>query len=234
MIDHIHGAAAQTWHLRSALRIGEERRATRALAIECIYLTAPGRIERAQALARDVLLRARRLEDPYLIGIAHMASAGVSHFSGRARKAVDSWVEADRMFSITTEAIEWERVTVRYFLCLSRVALGNFDDVEVATVRAIEEAERRNDVYSRTMFRCIPHTWRLLRWGESERARTDLATALDGWPNDKYYMAHFVQLYGSLLVELYDRRRGRCAGHVGRGTTEFAPADDLAYALGAQ
>jgi len=209
MIDHIQGAAVQIWHLRDALRVGEERRATRALAIECVYLTAPGHIDKAQELARDVLLRARRLEDPYLTGIAHMASAGANFFSGRARAAVHHCLEAERSFAGTSEAVEWERVTMRYFSCLSHAALGSFDDVEATTVRAIEEAQRHDDVYSRTLFGCIPQTWRLLRWGESERARKELATVLDGWPDDDYYMAHYLHLFAQLLIELYDGQGAR-------------------------
>ena len=204
MIDHIHGAAAQTWHLRNALRVGEPRRATRALAIESVYLSAPGNTEKAQALARDVLLRARQLDDPYLMGIGHMAAAGAHYFAGRNRASVHGWIDAEHMLSATHEAVEWERMTVRYFLALAHVGLGNFDDVETVTVRGLEDAERHDDTYSRTMLGCIPNTWRLLRWGDSERARKHLDTVLDGWPDDTHYMAHYVHLFARVLVELYE------------------------------
>src|SRR5690606_38184582 len=74
MTDSLRGTMIQVQHLHAALRHGDEHRICRALAVETAYMGSLGRrqAQRAQAMGQDVLLRARRLDDAYLIGLGHL------------------------------------------------------------------------------------------------------------------------------------------------------------------
>jgi eukaryotic-like serine/threonine-protein kinase len=205
MIDHLRGADMQTRHLLTALKLGEERTACRALAIEAVFRSAAGgRFARsAEVLSQEVELRARKLGDPALLGIAHLAVGASAMFSGRYRASAAAFGEAERVFTAECVGVEWERVTARYFLCSARLQLGDFDDAAKATKQFVDEAERRNDNYARNLFKTQPSTWRSLQLDEPDQAREALATALAGWPPGTFYTAHYFELIARTIVLLY-------------------------------
>ncbi len=215
MIDHLRGAAAQTHHLRTALEVGEERRVCRALAIESVYLGASGGRDerRAQEFGRDAILQAKRLDDPYLLGIAQMTYGGMQLFSGMPRKGVAALLEAGPLLSQSRQSHQWEGVTARYFLALSQIALGQLRAASSTTARALDEAERGNDVYARAIFKCLPATWDMLRRGADRAAMRQVKDALRDWPEDKFYVEHYLQAYSRALVHLY-RGEGMLAAQV--------------------
>ncbi len=205
MIDHLRGADIQTRHLLTALKLGEERTACRALAIEAVFRAAAGgRFARsADTLSQDIELRARRLGDPTLLGIAQLAVGASALFNGRYRAAATGFGEAERIFTHECVGVEWERVTARYFLCSARLQLGDFDDAAKATKQFCDEAERRNDAYARNLFKTQPTAWRHLQLDEPEEARQALSTALAGWPPGTFYTAHYLELITRAIVLLY-------------------------------
>ncbi|MEM9487899.1 MAG: AAA family ATPase, partial [Myxococcota bacterium] len=205
MIDYLRGAAVQNRHTLAALKSGDEHRICRALAIEYTYLGVAGgrRVARADALADAVLDLARRLDDSYLLGIVAMARGITLFYTGRSHQAVAVLSECDALLSGSKRAVEWERVTGRYMLSRAQIAVGDLAGAGHTAERYVEDAERRNDVYARTMFLCIPGTWSLLGQDRPERAGRALDSAVNGWPGDAYYIAHYVQAYGRVLVQLY-------------------------------
>lgn len=203
-IDHLRGAAMQTYHLAQALRLGEERRICRAFAVEAAYLSSrPGGRKAALELGDDTLKLARRLDDMYLIGVTQMLRGGLMFFSGEASRAIEILRESEQSMSQAHEAVEWERVTGRYLLSLSQVAVGDFAGAARTANRYTAEAERRNDVYARSLFMGIPTTWWLLCQNRPDAAERNLSTLLRGWPEDTYYVAHYIDAYARILVHLY-------------------------------
>jgi len=208
MIDHVRGADLQTRHLLQALKYGEKRRVCRAMAIEVVFRAASGGRSQRKALtmSRDVEAFARRLGEPYLLGVAKLGVGAANFFGARARPAADAFREAERIFSTDVSGAEWERVTARFFLCNSQVGLGELDQVASSAKRFLDEAERRNDVYSTTMFRTQPSTWRWLLADQPEKAMEEANLALEGWPSDKFYMVHHLSNVSKAIVMLYQHR----------------------------
>jgi serine/threonine protein kinase/tetratricopeptide (TPR) repeat protein len=204
MIDHIRGADVQTRHLLSALDAGEERAVVRALAIEAVFRASFGgsQMRDAEEISRDVELKARRLGDPQLVGWAHMANGATAVFSGRYRAAASAFSEGQRIFQDIIGA-GWERNTARFFYLTARNILGDWNESSRVTTRYIEEAERRNDLYARALFKTQPNAWRCLRDDDPDTALRDLDTVLEGWPPDTFYTAHFLELVTRVIVLMY-------------------------------
>ncbi|HUH03464.1 MAG TPA: protein kinase [Kofleriaceae bacterium] len=205
MIDHVRGADLQTRHLLQALRFGEERRVCRALAIEAVYRAAAGgrNARRAQELSREVELMARRLGDPYLISIALLAVGASAFFGARPRAAVAAFEKAEHLLSSECVGADWERVTARFFICNAQIQLGDLDAVGRAAIRFTEEAERKNDVYTRNLFKTQPTTWYHLLRDEPDAAQQAADEALAGWPDNAYYIAHHLVGVSGGIIALY-------------------------------
>ncbi len=205
MVDHLRGAALQTRHLHAALDVGEERRVSRALAIEVAYLIAVGgkRSRRGLQLARDLLERADRRNDRFLRGVVLMAEGGGHLFAGRPAEATGSLARAEDALTGVAENAEWERVTARYFLALAQRLAGDYRGMAETTRRSLDIADRRSDLYAGIFFRCIPSTAVHLRADAPEEATRGLDRALDGWPEHPYTTGHYLHAFSRSLVDLY-------------------------------
>jgi tetratricopeptide (TPR) repeat protein len=204
MIDHMRGAELAARSLQAALDAGEERAACRALAIEAVFRASFGgrQMKKAEAISRDVELKARQLGDDTLIGFAQLAIGATFTFSGRYRPAAQAFADAERAFS-TGVGVDWEKITARYFYVTALIATGDFQGAAESTARFVEEAERRNDLYARNLFKTQPVVWSLLREDHVDDAEREVAGALDGWPRDTFFTAHYFELLGRVIVHHY-------------------------------
>ncbi len=216
MIDHIRGADFQTRHLLGALRLGEERRVCRALAIEVVFRSSEGKGDRTRTerLFESCVAMARALDDPYLRGVAELARGARAFFGMRFRPAAEAFTAADRVFTSECVGTHWEQVTARYMMLEASIWSGELEEVARRADAFIEEAERQRDVYARSMFRCEAHTWSLLQRDEPERALLDLQSALDGWPKHEMYVAHLMGLSGKSAALLYAGRPGEVLAEI--------------------
>ena len=99
--------------------------------------------------------------------------------------------------------VEWERITARFFATYARLSMGEFHDWGPQVERSIEVADRRNDIYARSLFKTHPNTWRLLALDQPDEAARQLSSALDGWPRDGFYMAHFLEMTSRATILIY-------------------------------
>lgn len=206
-IDHLRGAVLQSYHLAGALKLGEERRVQRALAVEAAFTSSrPGRARASgQVLTEQVLAWARERDDHYLVGVTQFLRGGMLLFAGRITEAVEALRESDAVLGAVAEPVEWERVTARYMLCLALTVIGEFVDAAHIAERYTAVAERRNDVYARTIFMALPTVrWQLCQ-DRPDRAELQLTTLLDGWPDDSVYVAHYLHAFSHGLIALYRR-----------------------------
>lgn len=212
VVDHVRGAALQTRHLHGALQIGEERRVLRALAIEIAYsMPRHGRRgRRGERLAAQVLQRSRALGDEFLSGLTLMTMGGAEFLSGRPQRAIEHLHEAEGLLTGVATNAEWERVTARYFLSLAYAAIGDLHGMVETSERSLAAADRRRDLYARTMFACIPRTLQRLRDDRPDEAERELEDALIGWPSRGYYVGNYLEAYSRILIELY-RGQGKQA-----------------------
>jgi len=208
MIDHIRGADIQTRHLLLALGLGEERRLTRALAIEVVFRAAAGgrQLAKAARIASDVELRAARIGEPYLLGVAKLAAAAVAFFSGSLHTSRETFDRAERIFRHECFGAEWERVTADYFVEVCRMNIGELADLSREVDRGLEEAERHKDVYARTLFSAQPNVWRCLAADKPELAEPAVERALTGWPKDDFFLTQLYLQMARVIIWLYNGR----------------------------
>jgi tetratricopeptide (TPR) repeat protein len=204
-IDHLRGTAIQTYHVLSALDLGEERCVCRALALEYAYYCVSGKSDKpdVEELGAQVLEHARRLGDSHTMGLVLVCWGGAQYFAGRSHIAVKTLRECDEFLRNTRRPVEWERRTAHYMLSLARIATGELSGQMRADDHHVVEAERSNDVYARTMFLGVPGTWSHLAADQPELADRRLDTAMQGWPDDGFYVAGYVQAYGRVMVRIY-------------------------------
>ena len=205
MIDNLLGAYVQTRHLRTALAVGEEKRVLRALAIDVVYRAAagkPGKLDKAQNIARDIELKARRTDDQAIIAITKLAVGGTMFFGGDYRRTAFAFEEAEQMLAPLV-GVEWERITARFFRCYSRIAMGDFAAAARDAEATLVDAERRNDLYARGLFGTSPGVWSCLIRDDAEGAAKRLASGREGWPDEPFLMVHFLELTSGAVVDIY-------------------------------
>ncbi|MCA1665776.1 MAG: hypothetical protein LC659_16155, partial [Myxococcales bacterium] len=205
MIDNLLGAYVQTRHLRTALAVGEEKRVVRALAIEVVYRAAAGgqrNLGKAQTLARDIELKARRTGDPGLIAISKLAVGGTTFFGGDYRRTAFAFEEAEQMLAPLV-GVEWERITARFFRCYSRIAMGDFAAASRDAEATLVDAERRNDLYARGLFGTSPGVWSCLIRDDGEGAARRLASGREGWPDEPFLLIHFLEMTSGAVIDIY-------------------------------
>ena len=207
LIDHIRGAAVQVHHLRAALHHGEERRVCLALAAELLFLAMQGgrRLVRARALGPDVLLKARRLGDPYVLAVAHSSVGAVLLVSCQYTRAAQSLTEAIRLLAAKVVGGHWEVVNARHLWCLAQIGLGNLAQMGPVVARALRHAERSRDLYALTMFGAIPNAWRLLAADRADELLAGVQDTWALWPDKPDYLAHCSLLAAETMVHLYRR-----------------------------
>ncbi len=204
-VDFLKGAVLQTEHLLDALKLGEEHRACRALAVEVAFLAFQGgrSLRRAEKLAREVLLHADELGDPYLLGGAYMGTAYIKFFSGQYPLAHESFLAAEAHFRRCPDAW-WELCTVRYWDYLVMVSMGDFNGLAASLPSRIKEAEQRNDRHTRSALKGHPTVWYLLREDRPVDVDDELDAAVEEWPVDGKYLAHYTAAIGRVMVRLYE------------------------------
>jgi eukaryotic-like serine/threonine-protein kinase len=205
LLDPVRGTAAQCRFLLEALRAGEEQRICRALAGEMLlHMVSGGRgIDRAVQLSDEIELRARRLDDPTTLGVVHMAQTLVYLLGGRFRQSAAAFELGERILRVHAGA-EWERVMGRYYACMAHINLGDLRRAAELLEGAIEDAERRDDVFAHNFFRAQPYTWCRIREDRPDEAHRGLELALAGWPETPFLQAHHqvnVARAGVLLYE---------------------------------
>jgi serine/threonine protein kinase/tetratricopeptide (TPR) repeat protein len=212
MIDHLRGSLLQSQCLLWALRAGDEWRICRALAAEVGYLAVQaGKGPRAaEALGRDVLLRAERLGDNFLLGGARVG-IGISHFfSGRFPAARTILAEALTYLKRESGAW-WELNTAQFFHCLAQLNEGDFLSYAPSVKRIINRAERRNDAYMHYLFSGHPSIWCAMRDDDVQGAHEGLQSVLKSWPKGASYQAHYSVMAGSAMSLLYQGKAEEAA-----------------------
>ncbi|MBT3219246.1 MAG: AAA family ATPase, partial [Proteobacteria bacterium] len=208
MLDHIRGGAVQARHLLAALQFGEPKRAYRALAMEATFLATANSSSagRAGHISQMVTKRAQKMNDPYLYGVAAMARGSVAFWVGHFNEAAVAFQEAERIARDDLIGAEWERITSRYFYCMSHINMGSYNDAAEAVTRFVDDAQRRRDAYAANLFRTQPSCWRLLRADMPEEALEQLEGALAGWPPDAHCLAHHFECIARAVVHNYSER----------------------------
>jgi len=76
-------------------------------------------------------------------------------------------------------------------------------DTADRTALTHRRAERRSDIYARSLFRTQPSAWRRLLEDQPDLAQREVESALEGWPREPFYVIHYMELAARMIVLLY-------------------------------
>ena len=190
MFDMVRGADFQARHLVLALQAGEPYRVARALAMEAAYIAMGGNRsrERAARLIDASTDLAKRVKQPYAIGLATLTAGNAAWLDGRWREARDHFGRAEAIFREQCTGVDWEILTAQLFDLVSLFLLGEVAALSRRLGPLIEEAEGRGNrlraAFLRTGF-CSHVVW--LAADDPVRAREELQAGFEGWTQGEPY-----------------------------------------------
>jgi hypothetical protein len=123
-------------------------------------------------------------------------------FSGDYRRTALAFEEAEQLL-VPEVGVEWERTTARFFRCYSRIAMGDFATAMRDVDATLVDAERRKDIYARSLFATAPGVWCSLVKDDAAGAATRLAEGRKGWPDEPFLMVHNLEMTSGALIDLY-------------------------------
>jgi hypothetical protein len=227
MFDMVRGADFQARHLVLALRAGEPYRVARALAMEAAYVSMGGsrnreRTARLVVASRDL---AKRVGNPYAIGLATLTAGTAAWLDGRWRQAREHCERAEAILREQCTGVDWEILTAQLFDLAALFFMGEVAALSRRLPPLIEEAEGRGNRLRATFLRtgfCSHVVW--LAADDPGRARKELQAGLEGWTQGERFDYLHLWLRGGMTdIELYSGE-----------TLEVSPGVDKAWRVPAR
>ena len=198
----------QLKYLRSALKVGEPRRAALGLATETVYLALAG--ERAYPRARSILGRAlaagTRLSDPRVVGTAYAMDAMCGWLTGRWDLARDRGEEAQRILLENCAGVSWELGVARNARLGGLLWGGRWNEYATLLEEFSQDAQDRGDLSSLAVYRLNRCPLRLAQdnVAEADRDLVEAERILSGaWTARGFHIPHFFGLLGRAQVAIY-------------------------------
>lgn len=205
-----------------ALRLGDESRIARALALDANQRAFAGQSRQAREIAETASKLAEKIGDNYSLALAS-ASQGFVDYTQR-----NAWRESLRILRLAEKMIlqnrsgGWESDTVRLFSCFSLMYLGEMRELSKTTSSFLQEAQRRNDRYAMVGIRSrLNIVW--LAEDDIERAQKELEAA-EGSMMDReksYLVQHAWALAGNCELALYRGLSEETAAHLEKEARYF-------------
>ncbi|MEO8706148.1 MAG: AAA family ATPase [Kofleriaceae bacterium] len=212
LVDNVRGADFQARATRLALAAGEPGRAQRALVFEAIYRAQEGTAGRSrsaelQAIATDI---ARGRNDPWMDAYLVLASAFYAYYTGKFRRAVELFKDADVRFRVFT-GVAWEQNTIRLHRLRATDYLGAWGELRSLYDEYLRDAQRRDDLYvEASLTRWFNVLW--LAHDRPDLAGADLDQSEWTAPDERrYHLQHFLELRARVELALY-RGEGAAQG----------------------
>lgn len=216
IVDTLRGAVFQTRHTLMALRAGEPFRAARALASEAGFRSIRG--PKTQPDVSRLLDRARKLAaesaQPYAAAMCLMVEGIAASEWGEWARSLERSDEAIRAYRVCAGS-RWERVTANLFALFALYNLGEWLDHRQRSVRLVDEARQRGDLYAETSLSLFAHA-RLLADDDPEGAEAEVRQAISRWNNRTWDVQQFWLAYGYCEIDLYRGRVSEASHRVER------------------
>ncbi len=204
MSDTILGMVFQTSHLRLALRSGELKRITMALALESALVACRGRkgIARSQRLARQCAELAKRTGDARALVYASWTQGMSAYQMGAIAEAQRHWDGMQAQID-TMPGMHYERETLKLGRIWAHFYFGNWQHVSEAVPARLQIARDHGDLYSATNFATgIPSVAWLLR-GQPDRARRLAREHVERWSRQGFHLQHYWEAYALAQAGIY-------------------------------
>ncbi|MBL8625945.1 MAG: AAA family ATPase [Myxococcales bacterium] len=204
MVEVIAGGAFQARALLVALRLGDRRRVTYALAYHAMYLGSSGvRVGLARRAVTRAAELARECQSQFLVAWARAAEGIVEFFAGRYAYAITCLSEAEvalRERSVGTAA---EINHVRVFIVMALRRHNDYRELAVRQRDYLRDAIRRGDRYAAASFQWSSNVvW--LAADDPVRARAELAPDIWSAPEAGLHLQHWFRVRGLVELALYE------------------------------
>ncbi len=205
MIEPVSGAAFQARNLLLALRAGEPHRLARALAWEAALgpVSGPSGLPRATRFREAARSLALQLDDPYALGLVHLAGGMNELCVGRWPSACALLKQAIAVFRERCRGVTWERSTAELFLMRVLLMMGEFAELERLSVPLLKDARERGDLYSALMNGAYAGANVLLATDDVAGARRLVRELMSEWPSGEFNIQHLHALWGETCIDLY-------------------------------
>jgi hypothetical protein len=226
MVEVLAGAAFQARALLVALRLGDRRRVTYALAYHAMYLGSSGsRVPLARRAVTRAAALARACDSQFLVAWARCADGIVEFFAGRHAYAIATLAEAEvalRERSVGTAA---ELNHVRLFIAFALRRHGDYRELAVRQREYLRDANRRGDRYAAASLQWSSNVvW--LAADDPLRARAELTPEIWSPPGDGLHLQHWFRVRGLFELALYQDD----ADGVAAAAAQIAPFAGPAFA----
>jgi serine/threonine protein kinase len=209
MVDTIRSTEYTTRYLSAALKVGEPRRLSTALALEASFLAAQQDEPRALEVI-EVLAKLNREQPTTATGPAmEIGARGFLDFycRNRWRTALERFTAAENLWR-ERAAQGFEINTAQLFACWALTYLGELGEVARRVPQLVTAAERRGDRYGAVTLRCGFQGVYLVRDDDPLEAERQVVDAIGSWSSSEasYHVQHLVAMYTRCDLLLYAGR----------------------------
>jgi hypothetical protein len=164
---------------------------------------------RAHALLREARAWAEQTDDSVTWAYVAMAEGTVAFLCGRWRDALERCEAAGRTFRDECVGVTWEIGTANHISMLCLLHIGHIAELRRGVTRALEDADRRGDLYAGTQLRAALQPDMCLMDDRAAAARDELVRAELGLPRHEVTLQHWEHMQSSALIELYAGAPGK-------------------------
>jgi hypothetical protein len=178
MVSPIRTAEYQARHLRLALAARSPRHIAFGMAFEATTGAFAGPpATRAHALLDEARSWAAQVDERLADAYVAMAEGAVAFLCGRWRDSLARCDAAQRAFRDECVGVAWEIGTANQVSLSCLLHMGHIGELRPRLTRALDEADRRGDLYAATALRTALHPVVCLMDDREDRAREALARA---------------------------------------------------------
>jgi hypothetical protein len=222
-IDTVRAADFQARALACALRLGEPRRVTEALAAEAGFAAALGDAARAQVLLAQAGALASKSADAALSARVDAIEAVIGFLAGDVAASVSGLAAAEARLRGQPRAAVLLCSNVRLLRLCALSITGRLGEMRRTVATYLGDADRRGDVYTAAATRrlgCL--AW--LASGMPARARAALDETPWLAPPGMFHIQHLYELEARVWLALYEGTAAAAADELGEGFARLRAA----------
>ncbi len=205
LVDTFRSMDFASRFLLLSLRLGEQWRVSRALALEADLLAATAKGDRAERLLARLEQLTEHLDDPSAPTQLSTTRGFLDFFiHNRWRAALDCWTEAIASYRVTVGRAGFEIDTVNVFCCWCLYYMGEIGELARRVPAMAEAATRNGNRFTAVTLRsAFPIAW-LVRL-DADEVEAELEDAVSSWtmPDGSYQLQHMLAMCSRVELALY-------------------------------